>query len=170
MRRMHSYRRNGAAVPVRQIEAIAGVGDERAGPAEIGAGADRGRDAHIGGDAEDNEMLRPHAPQFQIQIGPDERRIDALGDQRLAGQRCETVAEPVSGQAGAQSRQGLDGIVTHMDDREARSPLCRQQPQAVAIQVLVPPARPWRSIERTLHIDAEQHGGLGFCSHHVPRW
>jgi hypothetical protein len=88
-------------MPVRQIKAIAAVGYLRDSPTAIGTGANRGGDAHIGGGAEDNEMLRSHAPKSQIQIGPDERRIDALSDQRLAIERREALATTVSRQAGA---------------------------------------------------------------------
>ena len=75
--------RDSSAMTVGKIEAIAGVGHEDHVPAHVGAGSDSGRDAHVGRDAERHDMLRAKPLQPKIEVGADEGRIDALGDERL---------------------------------------------------------------------------------------
>ena len=74
---------NGAAARVRQVETVAGIGHQDHVPAHVGAGADGGRDALIGGNAEGDDVLCPKPLQPQVEVGADEGRVDALGDQRL---------------------------------------------------------------------------------------
>ena len=114
--------RDDAAIAVGQVETVAGVGDEHHLPAHVRAGADRGRDAHVGRDAEGHDPLGAEPAQPQVEVGADEGRIDALRDDRLALLRREAVAEVVAPMARRERGARLHRIVADMDDRRARPP------------------------------------------------
>src|ERR671913_244652 len=89
----------GAALAVREVEAVAGIGHEDHVPAHVRAGPDRGRHAHVGGDAERDHMFRSEPLQTKIEIGANEGGIDALADKLLARPGLETRPESISRRA-----------------------------------------------------------------------
>src|SRR3546814_4752307 len=65
--------------------------------ARIGADPDAGRHAHVGGDAEGDDLLDATGAQLAFQGGADEGGVHRLLDQRLACQRLEAGLEGVAG-------------------------------------------------------------------------
>ena len=90
---LHLFRPDRSALPIGKVEAVASVGHKDHVPAHIGARPYRGRNAHVGGNAEDDHVLRTEPLQAKIEVGPDEGRIDALGDERLAFAGVEAGTE-----------------------------------------------------------------------------
>ena len=69
-----------AALAVRQVEAVAGIGNEDHVPAHVRAGSHRRRHAHVGGDAECDDMPGPEPLQAEVEVGADEGGVDAFAD------------------------------------------------------------------------------------------
>ena len=157
-----------AAAAVGQVEAVAGVGDEDHVPAHVGARPNRRRDAHVGGYAERDDVLRAQPLQAEIEVRADEGRVDALGDERLALAGLEARAKCVAGVFGASVEPGCtESWRTWMIGRPAvRHASSSARP--FASDLIVPAARPGRGVERLLHVDGQEDGAVEIDCHENP--
>src|SRR5690606_26142761 len=97
VRTMEVGRRNGTAIRAGQVEARGRITDDDGAVAEIRGHARAGRDAHVGGHAEQHDLLHAQATQPQVQVGADEGGIDRLAHQWLVVAWFEARAQPVAG-------------------------------------------------------------------------
>ena len=110
-------------------------------------------------------MPRAEALEPKLEIGADEGRIDALGDQRLVALGSETGTKIVSAVARSQRRARLHAVVADVDARAAGRAPGGEQREPVGVDRGIPAARPGRRVERLLQVDGEQDGAVEIDSH-----
>ncbi len=78
-------------------------------------------------------MLGAEPLEAKVEIGPDESRIDAFRDERLASQRLEARPERIARSARSQGRTRLYRVMADVDDRSAGRAPGGEQRQSVRV-------------------------------------
>ncbi len=127
---VHLRRGDHRAVEAGLIEGGAGVGRHDHAVAHVRADAHRRRNAPVGRQAQRDDRRRSQSAQPQVEVGADERGVDALRHQGFARLGGKAVAQRVAGKAGREGRAGLDRIMAHVnDDPAAFTPGFEQTPR-----------------------------------------
>jgi hypothetical protein len=118
-----------------------------------------GRHAVVGGQARDHQRADPLAAQVLLERGADERAVDRLLEQGLAGERGGLRPERVAGSFRTQRRAGLLRHVLDVEDRPPGPAPGSEQRSDPLLGVGIVARAPARVGEPLLDVDQQQRGG-----------